>query len=88
MTNVQLLVKYIEKSGLKRSHIAKQIGISAYSLSLKINNSSEFKASEIDALCKLLDINIEERMAIFFAEWVDFKSTNKRRKENERLTDF
>lgn len=68
MTNAKLLVEYVEKSGLKRSYIAKQMGISAYSLSLKINNLSEFKASEIDTLCKLLDINIEERMAIFFAK--------------------
>lgn len=69
MTNTQLLVAAIEKSGYKRSYIAKAIGLkSAYSLALKIDNRNEFKASEINALCELLNIStLEERHAIFFA---------------------
>ena len=69
MTNTQLLVEAIAKSGYKRSYIAKAIGLkSAYSLALKIDNKSEFKASEINALCELLNISsLEEKQAIFFA---------------------
>lgn len=75
MTNTKLLEEYILKSGYKRSFIAKALGITAYALALKINNKSEFKATEIDILCKLLNIGIEDRMRIFFAQMVDLKST-------------
>ena len=75
MTNTILLEEYILKSGYKKSFIAKALGITAYALALKINNKSEFKATEIDILCKLLNIGIEDRMRIFFAQLVDLKST-------------
>lgn len=68
MTNTSLLEQYIEKSGYKRSFIAEQLGITAYCLTLKINNKSEFKASEITILCKLLKISARDREAIFFAK--------------------
>ena len=68
MTNTTLLEQYIEKSGYKKSFIAEQLGISAYAFALKCNNKSEFKATEIDILCKLLKIGVKDRMAIFFAK--------------------
>lgn len=67
MTNTSLLEQYIEKSGYKKSFIAEQLGITSYGLTLKINNKSEFKASEITILCKLLKIGAKDREAIFFA---------------------
>lgn len=67
MTNTSLLEKYIEDSGYKKSFLAKQIGISAYTLSMKINNESEFKANEICVLCNLLKISAKDKEAIFFA---------------------
>lgn len=67
MTNTSLLEQYIEKSGYKKKFIAQQIGLkSAYGLSLKINNESEFKASEISILCNLLKITAKDKDAIFF----------------------
>lgn len=71
MTNTNLLEQYIDKSGYKKSFIAKQLGITAYGLWLKVNNENEFKASEIDILCALLNIDVSARMAIFFAKQVD-----------------
>ena len=68
MTNTALLEEYIEKSGYKKSFIAKALGITAYALALKIGNKNEFKASEIDILCKLLNIGVRDRMRIFFAQ--------------------
>ena len=68
MTNTTLLEQYIEKSGYKKSYIAAQLGITAYAFSLKVNNKSEFKANEIDILCKLLNIGVRDRMRIFFAQ--------------------
>lgn len=68
MTNTSLLEQYIEKSGYKKSYIAAQLGITAYGLALKINNKSEFKASEMTILCKLLKISARDKAAIFFAK--------------------
>ena len=73
MTNTKLLEEAIEKSGLKKSYIAKAIGLkSAFGLANKIKNITEFKATEINALCELLKIDsLEEKEAIFFANKVD-----------------
>ena len=67
MTNTLLLEERIDKSGYKRSFVASKLGISAYALSLKVNNKTEFKASEINILCDILKIDTKDRMAIFFA---------------------
>ena len=75
MTNTPVLEQYIENSGYKRNFIAKQLGITSYTLAMKIQNVSEFKASEIDILCSLLGIDIKERMQIFFAKSVELNST-------------
>ena len=72
MTNTALLEEKITKSGLKKSYIAKSIGLTPYGLTLKIRNANEFKASEIDKICILLGIDSpEERCDIFFASKVD-----------------
>lgn len=69
MTNTELLLAAIKKSGYKRSYIAEQIGRTPYCLALKINNVSEFTTREVDALCKLLSIDtLEEKERIFFAK--------------------
>lgn len=67
MTNTLLLEDRIKKSGYKRSYIANKIGMSAYTLSKKINNENEFLASEINGLCDILNIDTNDRMRIFFA---------------------
>lgn len=71
MTNTSLLEEYIEKSGYKKSFIAEKIGLTAYGFALKVNNKSEFKASEMTVLCELLKINAKDKEAIFFAKQVD-----------------
>ena len=72
MTNTALLEVKIAESGLKKSYIAKSIGLTPYGLTLKIRNINEFKASEIDKICILLGIDSpEERCDIFFASKVD-----------------
>lgn len=68
MTNTSLLKKYIEESGYKKNFIIKALGISRYGFALKCNNKAEFKASEIETLCNILNIGTKERMAIFFAK--------------------
>lgn len=68
MTNTTLLEQYIENSGYKKSFIAEQLGLTAYGFSLKVNNKSEFKASEMTTLCDLLKIQAKDKEAIFFAK--------------------
>lgn len=67
MTDTILLRKYIEESGLKLQFIADKIGITRPSLTNKITNTSEFKASEIQALCDLLGIyDPADQRRVFF----------------------
>lgn len=75
MTNTPLMEQRINESGYKRSYLAKCLDITPYALAMKINNKSEFKQSEIDTLCDLLGVDVEERMAIFFAKKVEYSST-------------
>ena len=72
MTNTELLEKRIAESGLKKSYIAKMIGLSTFGLAKKIRNENEFKTSEVDGICRLLKINtLTEKEKIFFANKVD-----------------
>lgn len=67
MTNTELLREKIEQSGYKLQFIAKKVGITYQSLLNKINNRSDFRANEIQALYDILELTEEERVAIFFA---------------------
>ena len=68
MTDTKELRQRIEASGLKYKYIAKKLGITAYTLQLKIDNDNEFKVSEVDALAGLLGLSLREKDAIFFAK--------------------
>ena len=73
MTNTKALEELIASSGYKKSYIAKAIGLkSSFGLSKKIRNENEFKATEINKLCELLEItSLKEKERIFFAKQVD-----------------
>ena len=76
MTDSKKLQEYILQSGLKQAYIAKRLGLSSYGFARKRDNKSEFTATEIDALCSLLNItSLKERSAIFFAKKVELNST-------------
>lgn len=67
MTNTELLREYIDKSGLKIQFLAEKIGISRASLWQKITNKTEFKVSEVQILCDLLDIkSSKDQKRVFF----------------------
>ena len=71
MTNTKLLEEAINASGYKRSYLAAKLGITPYALAKKIRNENQFKASEIDLMSRLLKIDVNTRMKIFFAKKVD-----------------
>lgn len=68
MTNTEMLRDAIRKSGLKLEFIAQKLEISRFALTKKIENVTEFKASEIQKMCEVLQIaDAETKEAIFFA---------------------
>lgn len=71
MTNTALLRQKLDESGYKLRFIAKQIGITYAGFLKKINNESEFKASEIKGLQELLKLTDEVRDKIFFTADVE-----------------
>lgn len=66
MIETETLKKKIKEKGLKLNYVSDYIGISRYTLKLKLEGKNEFKPSEIRVLCKLLDIKTSERDKIFF----------------------
>lgn len=75
MTDTVKLEMAITRSGITKKKISECLGISEMGLYKKINNITEFKASEICLLQKILNLSPTERDAIFFASCVDYKST-------------
>ncbi len=69
MTNTEKLQQRIQQSGLKKSYIAKTLGINPKTLKNKITGRTEFTESEMNAMWKLLGItDPAEKIAIFFAQ--------------------
>lgn len=71
MTDSKELNKEIEESGITITAIAKKIGITREGFYKKLNNETEFKASEISALQRILNLSNEKRDEIFFANKVE-----------------
>lgn len=65
MTDTAKLRKRIKDAGYRLSYVAEVLGISQYTLQKKLDNDSEFKISEVDALAKLLGLTPAEKNALF-----------------------
>lgn len=77
LTDSKMLSDEIADSGMTITAIAKKIGITREGFYKKLNNETEFKASEISALQKILRLTNKKRDEIFFAKEVEPKSTTK-----------
>ena len=71
VTDSKKLSKEIDESGITITAIAKKLGITREGFYKKLNNETEFKASEISALQRILNLSNEKRDKIFFAEKVE-----------------
>lgn len=71
MTDTKKLNDEIADSGITITAIAKKIGITREGFYKKLNNETEFKASEISALQKILSLSNKKRDEIFFAKKVE-----------------
>ena len=68
LTDTKKLKQVIADSGLKKSHIAKQMGISRASLDNYLKGKTECRVSHIRALSEILHLDPEQQKAIFFAD--------------------
>lgn len=66
MTNSALLNEVISESGITITAIARKLGITREGLYKKMNNETEFKASEIALMQNILHLPNKKRDAIFF----------------------
>jgi hypothetical protein len=66
-----LLFAAIERSGIKQYKLAEALNLSRTGFALKVSGENDFKMGEIAALSKVLNLNAQERDAIFFADNVD-----------------
>ena len=66
MTNTLKLKAAIMESGFNQEQLAKMLGMTNATFNYKVNNKSEFKASEIKKLCKIL--KIKDVDTIFLAD--------------------
>ncbi len=78
MTNTLKLRALLIENNLTNEDVAKLVGISKQSFSLKLNNKREFKVSEIKKLSMILNIvDASDIISIFFVNRVEFNSTCK-----------
>ena len=72
MSNVKFnhskLLGRIREQGYTQNRLAEDIGINPGTMSLKLNNGSQFATDEIDAICKKLDIAPCDIGVYFFAK--------------------
>lgn len=68
MTNTEELRKCIASCGISITFLAEKLGITREGFYKKLNNTTEFKASEIAKCSQLLNLSAEERDRIFFAK--------------------
>ena len=58
----------IRERGLWKRAIADKIGMPYYTFARRLKGDSEFRASEIEAISKALNLKVSERNAIFFKD--------------------
>ena len=82
----KLLGRIIERCGTQYN-FAKKMKLSERTISLKLSGKIEFKQSEIDKACEILQISKKEIAEYFFSQKVQFDWTLKGM-WNERITNF
>lgn len=68
MTDAIELEISLKRTKTTKKILADKLNISLQSLYHKINNITEFKASEIVKICEVLNLSCEERDKIFFTK--------------------
>lgn len=59
--NINMCLKaYVDKHGIRQTHLAKETGISQQAISAILNNSRKIETTEYFALCKALGLSPTE----------------------------
>ena len=66
--NYSKLLGRIKECGYTQEKLAKEIGRDKSSVSAKLNGKSAFTTTEIDSICKVLDISNSEIVDYFFTK--------------------
>ena len=75
MIETNKLQAKMKERGYTIDTLSKAMSLSKNGFCNKLHNKSEFLASEIQKIGQLLNLDITEMLAIFFASFVDYKST-------------
>ena len=67
MYNKELFNELLDRSGLKKRHVAKEIGIGYDTFLKKSNGTVEWKIAEAEACVRVLHMTRRERDAVFFS---------------------
>lgn len=59
-----------KEAGLRQEDVGIAIGLTPTTYSLKLNSKAEFRQSEIDGICRVLNIPVEDIPSYFFTEKV------------------
>lgn len=65
--NYSKLLGKMKECGITQEKLAYEIGKNETTLSAKLNNKSQFKADEMDAILKVLNVSNDEIGDYFFA---------------------
>lgn len=76
MTNTELLGIKIKEKGLKKGFLCKELKISYAWLKKRLEGEVDFRVHEMQTLCRVLNLNAEEKAAIFFEDDVEDSSTS------------
>lgn len=71
MTDTKRFKAALALRGYTMEKLANELGITLATLSYKVNNIRQFQIREIQAIKRILELSVEERDEIFFAENVD-----------------
>lgn len=71
MTDSAKLKGKMVEGGLNQTWVAEQLGMTIATFNYKVNNRTEFKASEIKKLSEILHLTNDEVNTIFFADKVE-----------------
>ena len=66
--NRRLLDMKMAERGYTYNKLARAIGMSVTTLNNKLNHELDFKLKEAERIADVLDLNLKEFMAIFFAK--------------------
>lgn len=66
MIDTMQIRTYIDARGVKLGHVADVLGVSSNTLRNKLNQTTDFKLSEVEKLSSLLRLTRDERDECFF----------------------